>query len=119
MGEIAKKWGPGYVYMMRAVGTNFYKIGHATNVEKRWYGIDAACPLPVIIIHKIHVDIQTEGETYWHRLFRKRRVKGEWFDLTEGHVELFKAVQGPNVDAFGYEVFFVNRELAMSLEGIG
>lgn len=114
-----KKWGPGYVYLMRAEGTDFYKIGHATNVERRWYGIDAACPLPVVIIHKTYVDCQTEGERYWHRLYRKCRVKGEWFKLTENHVALFKAVNGPDVDAFGYEVFYLNSALVKSLGGIG
>lgn len=119
MREVAKKWGPGYVYMMHAVGTTFYKIGHATNVERRWYGIDSACPLPVVIIHKTYVDMQTEAEAYWHRIFRSLRVKGEWFNLTEGHVQLFKAVKDPNPHMFGYEIFYLNKELVNSLEGIG
>lgn len=112
----AKKWGPGYVYMMHAVGTTFYKIGHATNVEKRWYGIDAACPLPVVIVHKTYVTVQTEGEYYWHQLYRYQRVKGEWFNLSEGQVELFKLVKGPEPHAFGYQIFFLHRELTDSLD---
>lgn len=114
-----KKWGPGYVYLMHAVGTTFYKIGHATNVEKRWYGIDQACPLPIVIVHKILVDVQTEGEAYWHRLFKKRRTKGEWFNLDNEHVELFKSIKGPDASAFGYEVWVLNRELVEKARDIG
>lgn len=117
--EAKKKWGAGYVYMMHAVGTTFYKIGHATNVEKRWYGIDAACPLPVTIIHKTYFDNRIEAEAYWHRIFRSLRVKGEWFNLRQGHIDLFKSVTGPNASMISDEIMTTSRELFLSLGDVG
>jgi hypothetical protein len=64
------------VYFVVA-GDEFVKIGLARNVRHRLHTISVACPLPV----KLYDDIVGDRvfERRLHDIFRKERVRGEWF----------------------------------------
>ena len=88
--------GPGYVYLMHAVGTDMYKIGLSANPEKRAYKLDYESPHQIVLVHKLLVDRMRPIEDYFHQLFRDNRVKNEWFRLDEFEVNMFCSLYGHN-----------------------
>ncbi|MGH7244802.1 MAG: GIY-YIG nuclease family protein [Phycisphaerales bacterium] len=80
---------PGFVYLMKSAGK--YKIGKAASVEERFKTIATLIPMPLELIHVIKADDAFGVESFWHRRFKHKRASGEWFDLDESDVSVFKA----------------------------
>lgn len=78
---------PGYVYLMRC--GELYKIGKAENVEVRYKELVGLVPQELVILHRIKTDDSYGVETYWHKRFRKKWVKGEWYRLEREEVKVF------------------------------
>ena len=76
----------GTIYVVECAG--FYKIGLATDFKKRFRGIDFAVPLPVTKIATRTVPLagMAYAEAWLHEQFKNRRVKGEWFAISEAEV---------------------------------
>ena len=68
-----------YTYIMKSQG--LYKIGKAIDVNARLKGFQ--CGNPYIELIKI---IQGNHERKLHQLYKEKRVRGEWFSLTEEDV---------------------------------
>lgn len=85
--EVSLPQPDGVVYLLKA--GPFYKIGKASNFNKRLKQIKLQLPYPVEVIHLIKSYDITGVETYWHRTFREKRANGEWFLLTDGDVNEF------------------------------
>lgn len=81
----------GVVYLLKA--GPFYKIGKASNFERRLSQIKLQLPYPVEVIHTVSTPNITGTETYWHRHFKSKRTNGEWFLLTDEDVAEFKGQQ--------------------------
>lgn len=72
----------GFVYIFKCE-TGHCKIGRSKDPETRLEAISTALPFPVSIFHRISSD-----DAYWleqklHRKFESKRVRGEWFLLSE------------------------------------
>ncbi|MFA5554482.1 MAG: GIY-YIG nuclease family protein [Phycisphaerae bacterium] len=76
-----------YVYLMKS--GQYYKIGKGDCVEKRNYEIGIKLPEELKIIHKIKTNHPFEAESYWHEVFKDKRKKGEWFNLSSSDVKDF------------------------------
>lgn len=73
----------GSFYVLHAVGTNLFKIGVSSNFKRRYRDICCASPLPVTIIERALCDNPNLLEDHFHRLFKEKHFKNEWFALNE------------------------------------
>lgn len=78
----------GFVYLMKS--GRYYKIGKSDCVEKRNYEIGIKLPEKSTIIHKIKTDDPFGIEEYWHKRFKDKRKRGEWFELSTSDVKAFR-----------------------------
>ena len=69
----------GTIYLLQAVGTSRYKIGYATNVEKRIKVLQTASPFPLWCIKAVPGTLKDEA--LLHSMYRSQRVCGEWFEF--------------------------------------
>lgn len=96
---MAKNWqGPGFIYLIRAPN-NLYKIGMAINIHKRFGELKTLSPVPLQLIHVIKTPLRYSAERRMHKRFKKHRHHGEWFSLTEKHVEWLKSIDEENFEA--------------------
>jgi Meiotically up-regulated gene 113 len=66
-----------------------YKIGCSNNVERRFRELKTQMPYDGKIIHSIATGDPEGIEAYWHKYFKEKRLKGEWFKLSETDVKYF------------------------------
>lgn len=78
----------GEVYLMRS--GRYYKIGKTHDVVRRGSEIRIQLPEKMALIHAIKTDDPSGVESYWHRRFESRRMRGEWFNLSSADVKAFK-----------------------------
>nr|WP_314900049.1 GIY-YIG nuclease family protein [uncultured Deefgea sp.] len=80
----------GYVYLLQH-GTRYeYKIGRTNNPIRREGELTIELPEKLIPIHWIETDDPAGIEKYWHSRFSKKRLNGEWFELSADDVRAFK-----------------------------
>ena len=73
----------GFIYVMECAG--YYKIGWtASSPRKRLLGVQVGSPLQVELVGVVEGSQANEAE--WHQVFRDKRVRGEWFALTDEDV---------------------------------
>jgi hypothetical protein len=78
----------GYIYIVKT-DNGLYKIGSAGNVEQRIRKM----PFRVHLIHIISTDNVYDAETNLQERYRKQRIGGEWFQLTDEQIEELKTVR--------------------------
>lgn len=72
----------GFIYIIRAVGTNRIKIGYSRNPEKRFLEIQSPqMPFDLELIHKEWFIDAYALEQHLHKIFKTFRKKGEWFEI--------------------------------------
>jgi hypothetical protein len=69
----------GYVYLIHAVGTNFYKIGKSVNPDRRILQIAPQMPFPVRFVYVWKSNFMSMAEVFLHETFQEYRANGEWF----------------------------------------
>lgn len=82
----------GYVYMgLLQIGREKrYKIGKAVLVGRRTDQISIQLPENLTLVHSITTDDAFGIEAYWHKRFKGKNTKGEWFTLSADDVKAFK-----------------------------
>jgi len=76
------------VYLIRC-GED-WKIGQTNHLKRRYRQIINSLPGAATLEHWISTDDPPGVETYWHRRFATKRVRGEWFRLSDEDVAAFK-----------------------------
>jgi predicted GIY-YIG superfamily endonuclease len=82
----------GYVYLLKC--QDFYKIGIATDVQKRISGMQTGSPYPIVLVASVEVDNPLALERELHAAYEHRHHKREWFALTEEDVEAIRSLFG-------------------------
>jgi hypothetical protein len=72
----------GYLYLIRVINTNKYKIGVTTNIKRRFYDISSVMPfeLEVLAVNQIKKPFDFEQKLL--DTFSNKKIKNEWFELT-------------------------------------
>ena len=78
----------GYVYLLK--GGGYYKIGLSNDVNRRMEEISPRLPFETELICTIATRDMYKLEAALHDLYAARRANGEWFELDEADVVLFK-----------------------------
>ena len=76
----------GFVYFVKILNQNLYKIGYSNNPKRRLTDISNAMPFDLEVLHIQNSLIATELEKDLHIQFKKYRAKGEWFVIDDASV---------------------------------
>lgn len=77
----------GSVYLFSIVEMpGYYKIGISNDVYKRLQGYNSAFPLTIKLENSLKCDNHKTLERLLHQHFKDKRVKGEWFFLSDADV---------------------------------
>lgn len=82
----------GYVYLIRAAGTNVYKIGSSENPPRRMKTLQSKRKYQLEIIATIYADDCRRLERRYHMQLVKYKIAGEWFLLPQSEVDVFKSL---------------------------
>ena len=85
-----------YVYLMRDNYTNMSKIGISNNPHFREKTLLSQSPSIGLVYKREYFDrnIARLMEKTLHNYFQHKRVRGEWFDLDENDLRIFKSLLG-------------------------
>ncbi len=61
-----------------------------TQPEKRIPRLDTKLPFPVEVAQTIQTPAPLELEAYYHNFFAGKRVRGEWFMLSDEDIEMVR-----------------------------
>jgi hypothetical protein len=78
--------GAGYVYILKA-SNGLYKIGHTESLNVRINKLRHTYEYQFELIHVIEAFSRYRVERYLHERFADKRVKQEWFALTDDDVK--------------------------------
>lgn len=99
----------GYVYMMQASKTDWYKIGVSSNPNRRLHEVGAKMPFEVTIYKSYFVSDMFGIEKLWHDLYSPYRVNNsEWFHLPNGISLFFECNFYSICHEYGHEMDYVD-----------
>lgn len=73
------------LYLIRAAN-GFVKIGISANVRKRFDALNASSPIELELIFTKTDMFACDLEAQLHKQYAAKRVKGEWFNLSDGDI---------------------------------
>jgi Meiotically up-regulated gene 113 len=79
----------GYIYLIHAVGSNYYKIGKTKAPDRRLLEIAPQMPFTCKFIRVWHSNFMSLAEKYLHQRFKQFRANGEWFEFSCKQLEEF------------------------------
>ena len=71
------------IYLEDTASERFYKIGMASSFTARFSTHQCASPFPICVACAYFVGNMREEERFLHSEFADKRVRGEWFRLTD------------------------------------
>lgn len=85
--KVSARAARGYVYVLQDVDvTGFCKIGKTTTPVDRLTHFDVKLPFAVRLVHVIETHDCSRLEAVLHNRFASKRVRGEWFKLTDADI---------------------------------
>lgn len=104
----------GYVYLLKSPTTN-YKIGRTKNPDDRLRTFTVKLPFEVEYDHLIKCSDMYRAEAILHGRFNRKRVNGEWFNLTDAEVFFVKRLERQeHIEALTGDTFIYYWENAMN-----
>ena len=88
--EREKALNKGYIYFILNEANGLIKIGRSADVENRLYQLQYKTGQPLRLLKKIPSDSVVQQEKELHELYSNKRIHGEWFDITEEDINIFK-----------------------------
>lgn len=72
-----------HVYILRAKGTDYYKVGRTAHVYKRIQTLQTGCPYEISVVGIYRVQDALRLEMFLHYQLDKYKVRLEWFELSK------------------------------------
>jgi len=82
----------GYVYIVQS--EKYYKIGKSTTKIERPIAIIKTIPMEARILRVYRVNDYDKCEALIHSIFRKKRIRGEWFGLIKDDIYQIDKIVG-------------------------
>lgn len=79
-----------YLYLVKS--GSFYKIGYAFDLDSRLTSLQSGNPLVLTVEYARKVKNAQQTEKLLHTRFSNKRVRGEWFFLTDDDVVILKSL---------------------------
>jgi len=80
----------GFIYLLNMVGTDYYKIGITKrDLKKRINELQTGCPDKIELINHFECTYYYKVESWLHRIYKNKRLNGEWFILDDADVNDF------------------------------
>lgn len=74
---------PGYVYILKAADTGFYKVGRTNNIDKRKQSLQTGSYHKLSLFRAYESANPVLDEDSMKKSFAKYKVSGEWYNLPE------------------------------------
>lgn len=71
----------GFVYLIQSENL-LTKIGSSRNVHQRFKDLLCGCPVEIIVTHTLESENYIKIEAILHKRYDKKRIRGEWFNLS-------------------------------------
>jgi hypothetical protein len=82
----------GKVYLVGIPDEDRYKIGWTQGaIDKRIAPLQTGNPKKIEVIHLFETNHHVKVETWMHNIHGRKRMEGEWFELTQEDIVNFKA----------------------------
>ncbi len=82
----------GEIYILNAIGTSLYKIGHSGNFKRRYRDIVNASPIPIRVVKYAKCDNPNMLENYIHDNLKGKYFKNEWFSLDKKDLDKIDSI---------------------------
>lgn len=92
----------GFVYLMHASGSNYYKIGKSSKPSRRILEIAPKMPFETEFVKVWRTYFMSVAETSLHRRFASQRANGEWFELEEEDLDILLSQNTANEIQYAY-----------------
>jgi hypothetical protein len=89
-----KKKSSGYIYVIKAVGHNYYKIGFSKDVAQRIKNLDRQYPFEIELYTQFKSNDVLGDEKKLHNEFKGKNYRGEWFNLDKHDLEKIEKYKG-------------------------
>lgn len=70
-----------FVYIIKVINTQYYKIGESSNPQDRIKNIQVSIPFDLELIYFKKVNQSKLVESYIQSFFIRKHIRGEWFEL--------------------------------------
>lgn len=77
----------GFIYAIQMGNFPIYKIGKTKNLPQRLSDIGIQLPFPYRIVFAHRVPSVSDFERKIHKVLAVHRMNGEWFKLSQGHLD--------------------------------
>lgn len=89
----------GYVYLMRSTGGE-YKIGCSVSPERRLSSLKTGIPFDIELVYMFKVMNMRATEKLLHFRYAEKRIRGEWFALSDNDVEEIKGFSDGQIETY-------------------
>jgi len=80
-----------YIYLIKDIQSDVYKIGYSKNVNKRIKQLKTANSGTLRLIESFKTQHNRKVETALHNRYKNKHVNGEWFELSNEEIKSFGA----------------------------
>lgn len=87
----------GYIYLLSS-SVGYFKIGRALDIKTRMKSHERDYPVKLKLVHSIAVKYMIQCESFLLRLYRDKKMQGEWFELDDEDVDWIKSLTGDELD---------------------